>query len=75
MIRVSQIVACKMFFNLFYERGWQGGVFKVMKNCFLVFFRCLVSPSIWAGGDVAYIRIEWSDKTATCSLVPSCFLF
>ena len=19
-------------FNLFYERGWQGGVFKVMKN-------------------------------------------
>ena len=21
-----------MFFRLFYERGWQGGVFKVMKN-------------------------------------------
>ena len=31
-IRVSQVVACQIVFILFYERGWQGGVFKVIKN-------------------------------------------
>ena len=32
LIRVSEPVACKIFFPLFYEREWQGGVFKIMKN-------------------------------------------
>ena len=32
------VVACLIAFLLFYEGGWQEGVFKVMKNdCFLVF--------------------------------------
>ena len=32
LIRVSQGVACQIVVPLFYERGWQGGVFKIMKN-------------------------------------------
>ena len=35
---MSHVVACVIVFSLFDERGWQGGVFKVMKNDqFLVF--------------------------------------
>ena len=37
-IRVSLVVACLIVFILFYERRWQEGVFKIMKNdSFLVF--------------------------------------
>ena len=32
LIRVSKVVACPILFILFHERGWQGGVFKVIKN-------------------------------------------
>ena len=32
LIRVSQVAACQIVAPLFYERGWQGGVFKIMKN-------------------------------------------
>ena len=32
LIRVSQAVACQIVVPLFYERGWQEGVFKIMKN-------------------------------------------
>ena len=31
-IRVSHVVPYSIVFILFYERGWQGGVFKVMKK-------------------------------------------
>ena len=37
-IKVSHVVAYSIVFILFYERSWQGGVLKVMKNDdFLVF--------------------------------------
>ena len=37
--RVSRVVSCPFFFILFYERSWQGGVFRVMKKeHFLVLF-------------------------------------
>ena len=32
IIRVSHVVACPIVFLLCYERGWQGGKFKVIKN-------------------------------------------
>ena len=32
IIRLTHRVACPIVFILFYERGWQGGVLKVMKN-------------------------------------------
>ena len=32
IIGVSHVVACPIVFLLCYERGWQGGKFKVMKN-------------------------------------------
>ena len=35
---VSHVVAFAVVFILFYEQGWQGGVFKIIKNDdFLVF--------------------------------------
>ena len=45
MVKVSHVVACKLLFFcfmitflLFYDGGWQGGVFKVIKiDYFLVF--------------------------------------
>ena len=37
IIRASHVVACQIVFILFYNRGSQGGVFKVMKNIVLVF--------------------------------------
>ena len=38
IIRVSHIIACSFVIILFYEWGWQGGVFIVTKNDhFLVF--------------------------------------
>ena len=38
IIRWPHVVACPIVFFLSYERGWQGGVFKVIKNDhFLVF--------------------------------------
>ena len=32
IIRVSRVASCPIILILFYGRGWQGGVFKVMKN-------------------------------------------
>ena len=32
IIRVSHVVAYPIFFILLYEQGWQGEVFRVMKN-------------------------------------------
>ena len=47
-IRVSLVVACLIVFILFYERRWQEGVFKIMKNdSFLVFL------AVW----VLFLRI------------------
>ena len=38
-IRASHSVVCPIVFILFYDRDWQGGVLKLMKNdYFLVFF-------------------------------------
>ena len=31
-IRVLHVVACPIVFILFYERGWQGGVFTLIRN-------------------------------------------
>ena len=43
IIRVSHAVALPIVFVLFYERGWQGGVIKVMKNDhFLMFLDVLI---------------------------------
>ena len=41
-IRVLHIVACPLVFILFYERSFQGGVFKIMKNDHF-----LVLLSVW----------------------------
>ena len=38
IIRVSHVVAWQIVFLLFYEWGWQGGVFKVMKNDHFLLF-------------------------------------
>ena len=38
MIRLLHAVECQLFFILFNDRGWRGGVFKVTKiDHFLVF--------------------------------------
>ena len=43
MIRVPYVIARPIVFMLFYDRGWQGGVFKIMKiDHFLVFLAVLV---------------------------------
>ena len=51
IIRLSHVVTCPVVFILFYERSYQGGVFKVMKNNeFLVLLNIgSISPSFWAG--------------------------
>ena len=38
MIKVLHVVACPIVFILFYKRGWQGGVFNVMKNIIFWYF-------------------------------------
>ena len=38
IIRVSHVVAYQIVFILFYERSWQGGVLKVMKNDYFLVF-------------------------------------
>ena len=45
MIRVLHVVPYSIVFILFYGQGWQGGVFKVMKNDFFfyIFLPVLVS--------------------------------
>ena len=43
IIRVFHVVACRIGFLLFYERGWQGRVFEVTKND-----RFLVFLAVWA---------------------------
>ena len=44
---------------MFYERSWQGGVFKIKKNDhFLVFLVVwILFQSFWAGEGVAYVRV------------------
>ena len=43
LIRVSHAVACPKVYCLFFEWGWQGGVFIVMENGhFLVFLEVLI---------------------------------
>ena len=43
IIRVSHAAALPIVFVLFYERGWQGGIIKVMKNDhFLIFLAVLI---------------------------------
>ena len=43
IIRLSHVIACTIVFILFYERGWQGGVFKLLRTIiFLVFLAVLV---------------------------------
>ena len=38
MIRVLHVVPYSIVFILFYGQGWQGGVFKVMKNDFFYIY-------------------------------------
>ena len=38
IIRLPQVVLCTIVFTLFYERDWQEGVFKVIKNDHLLVF-------------------------------------
>ena len=139
MIKLSHAVLLTFVFILFYERRWQGGMFKVMKNDFFQYFyafgsvspmflgrlrsglyyisitwwewymQCRAqwaliwfvvkisrekcsnlwkiiifkfcywfgsfSPSFWAREGVAYIRIAWNNKSATCRSVANCFHF
>ena len=52
MIRVLHVVPYSIVFILFYGQGWQGGVFKVMKNDFFfyIFYPFWSpSPSFWVG--------------------------
>ena len=49
MIKLSHAVPLKFVFILFYERCWQGGVFKVLKNDFFqnIYAFGSVSPCFW----------------------------
>ena len=38
MIRMPHVAACPTVFVLLYDRGWQGGVFKVLKNDHVLVF-------------------------------------
>ena len=38
IIRMSHVVACLTVFILFYEQGWEGGVFKLLKNNHFLLF-------------------------------------
>ena len=51
IIRVLHAVACAIVFILLYDQGWQGRVFKVLKNDhFSVFLAlCPFPPSFWTG--------------------------
>ena len=52
MIKVSHLAASPVVFILFYDRDWQGGVLKLMKNDhFLVFLAVwvLFPSSLWGG--------------------------
>ena len=50
IIRLSYVVAWSLVFILFYERRWQGGALKVMKNDdFLVYLAVgFFFPRSWA---------------------------
>ena len=64
IIRASHAVGCPIVFLLFYEWGWQGGVFIIMKNDhFLEFLAVWVLfPKFLGRWEVSYIRIVWNDK-------------
>ena len=64
------------FSFLFYERGWQGRVFKVMKNDNFSMFLAVwvLSPRVLGRLRSAF-TISWNDKNATCSCLPNCFSF
>ena len=38
MIRMSGVVVCRIVFISFYERSWEGRVFKIMKNDHILVF-------------------------------------
>ena len=38
MIRISGVVVCRIVFISFYERSWEGRVFKIMKNDHILVF-------------------------------------
>ena len=48
IIRTSHLVPCQIVFLLFYKRGWQEVVFKVMKNDNLLVFLtvCILFPKL-----------------------------
>ena len=64
-------------FPSIYERGWQRGVFKVLKNdYFLVVLVVWVLFLMFFGRQrVTYIKIAQNDKNVTCSCVTNCFCF
>ena len=66
-----------LIFIVLCDRGWQGEVLKLMKNDHFEVFLSVwfFSQSFWVGSGVFYIRIAWSDKSATCSCLPKCFSF
>ena len=62
--RASHLVAFAIIFIFFHERGWQGAVFKIIKNDhFLMFLAVCVLFCKFLGR----LRIELHDKSATCS--------
>ena len=76
MIRVLHVVACPIVCTSFMvgigiEECWKLSKMIIFKKYFHQFL--FLSLSFWAGKWVAYIRMAWNDKNATCSYVPSCF--
>ena len=51
IVRVSDVAACPMNFNLLCDQGQQGGVLKLLlKDHFLIFLGVwVISLSFWAG--------------------------
>ena len=64
IIRASHAIGCPIVFLLFYEWGWQGGVFIIMKNDhFLEFLAVWVLfPKFLSRWEVSYIRNVWNNK-------------
>ena len=62
-------------FILFYDRDWDGRVFKLMKNDhFLVFLTVWCPfPTFWLGYGVVYVSTAKINKSVTCSCVPNLF--
>ena len=69
-MRMLHIVACPIVFLLFYERGWQRGVFKVMKNDFFFSVFSYLGTFLQVFG---HDTTAQNYKSVTCSWVPNCF--